>query len=229
MCGRYALSLSRERIEIRYHAVYAGDEPPGARDTVAPTQSIPIVIQAADGTRQVATARWGLIPGWAKRVEGSPLINARAEGIEERPSFRVAIRCRRCLVPADGFYEWKRTGGPRKQPFYFQCAGQETFSMAGIWEVWRSPEGEEVRSVALITTAPNALCAEVHDRMPAILRPEDEEEWLSAPADALPRVLALLKPYAGAMRVTPLDTTDGLLTTRPRKASRVSEETLSLF
>jgi putative SOS response-associated peptidase YedK len=139
--------------------------------------------------------RWGLIPHWAKDMNvGFANINAKAEGIENRPAFRDAFERRRCFVPVDNFYEWKKTA-TRKQPYAVALVDRSLMALAGLWENWRSPTGEWVRSFAVITTMPNELCAELHNRMPVVLKPEGWPEWLrEEPAD--PRQLkALLAPY----------------------------------
>lgn len=144
--------------------------------------------------------QWGLVPSWS--TESSGLINARAETLEEKPSFAESFLRRRCLVPADGFYEWKRSG-KWKQPYFFQLQDESQFAFAGIWDRWER-DGLSIASCAIITTTPNELLAEIHDRMPVILSASDQEAWLRNDAD--PRELkALLAPYpAGAMKSFPV-------------------------
>ena len=139
--------------------------------------------------------RWGLVPFWAKDIKvGFANINAKVEGIENRPAFREAFQRRRCLVPVDNFYEWKKTA-TRKQPYAIALADRRLMALAGLWETWRSPAGERVRSFAIITTTPNELCAELHNRMPVVLGPETWPAWLGEePADA-PQLKAMLAPY----------------------------------
>ena len=148
--------------------------------------------------------RWGLIPRWAKDAAiGARLINARSEGIEAKPAFREAFKLRRCLIPADGFYEWLQT--PRgKQPYRIMLANGELFAMAGLWERWRDPQGEAIDSCCIITCEPNELAAKFHNRMPVIITPGDYETWLTGtPTQAL----ALLRPYPpDAMRAYPVST-----------------------
>ena len=159
------------------------------RFNIAPTQQIPIIVD--DGGRKLTMARWGLIPGWSK--EESSLINARCETVASKPAFRSAFKYRRCLVPADGFYEWAKTG-IGKVPHYFTLKDDGLFAFAGLWETWRNPSGVDVRSVSLITSPANATVAPVHDRMPVILLPDREAAWLEK--DTSPELLkSFLTPY----------------------------------
>ncbi len=159
---------------------------------IAPTQSV--VVLGDDGKRYLTQMRWGLIPSWAKDAAiGNRMINARAETLMVKPAFRVALRKRRCLVVADSFYEWKKEG-PQKQPVRIVLKSREPFGFAGLWETWKPPEGEEVKSCTIITTAANELLQAVHERMPVILPRAKEDMWLDPDAD-LTRVLELLKPY----------------------------------
>jgi putative SOS response-associated peptidase YedK len=162
------------------------------RYNIAPTQSLPIVRLAADGQREMLLARWGLVPSWAKDASiGNRLINARAESIADKPAFRVAYKRRRCLVPADGFFEWRRTGGG-KQPFLIQRADREPFAMAGLWERWRHETDPPVDSFTIITTGARGVVAGLHDRMPVIVDPLDYLAWLdpAVPTSALDPVLS---------------------------------------
>jgi putative SOS response-associated peptidase YedK len=165
---------------------------------VAPTASLPVIrFDAEPGQRSLDVMRWGLIPHWAKDIKiGYSTFNARAEEIDTRPTFREAFRQRRCLVPLDNFYEWKKTP-TGKQPYAIGLAGGRLMAMAGLWETWRSPEGERIRSFTIATTKPNALCAELHNRMPVVLQPDAWPIWLGEePAD--PKNLkALLASYPG--------------------------------
>jgi putative SOS response-associated peptidase YedK len=163
---------------------------------LAPTDPLPVVrFDARDGERSLDVMRWGLIPYWAKDIKiGFSTINARAEEIDTKPAFREAFRQRRCLVPLDNFYEWKKTG-TGKQPYAIALKGGGLMAMAGLWETWRSPEGERIRSFTIATTTPNELCAELHNRMPVVLKPEVWPMWLGEePAEAA-RLRALLAPY----------------------------------
>jgi len=142
--------------------------------------------------RELVNARWGLIPMWAKDEKiGYRTINARADTVAEKPSFRDAYKKRRCLVVANGFFEWQKVG-KEKQPYLIRLKGGELFAFAGLWSWWKSPEGEEITSYTIITTEPNELCTKLHNRMPVILAPRDHEQWLDTGADGA----ALLKPFA---------------------------------
>lgn len=165
---------------------------------IAPSQQIPVV-RSLDDKRTLCLMRWGLIPHWAKDEKiGCKLINARSETVFEKPAFRAAARSRRCLIPASGFFEWKKVGR-HKQPFYVTVLGQDIFSFAGVWELWHKSEGQIVTSCSILTTAANALMAPIHDRMPAIVPPDNYDTWLRLDAD--PNDLnAILEPFpAGEM------------------------------
>ncbi|MDY7230540.1 SOS response-associated peptidase [Hyalangium rubrum] len=195
MCGRVTVQTSAVELarEFALTSVRASIDRP--RFNLAPTQLIPVVIN--DGERMLDAYRWGLIPSWAKDASiGNKLINARGETVSEKPSFRAALRRRRCMVLVDGWYEWKQTTKP-KTPFFFHRKDHKPFALAGLWEEWTAPDtGEVVRSCTLITTGPNALMAPIHDRMPVILPPGAQEMWLrSEPME--PSVLQpLLTPFA---------------------------------
>ena len=153
------------------------------RYNVAPTQPVPIV-RLVDGQRQFTLVRWGLIPPWVKDPrQFSLLINARGESVNEKPAFRNAMRRRRCLFPADGFYEWKQDG-KNKQPYFVRLKGGGPMAFAGLWESWMGPNGEEVETAAIVTTAANRSIAHIHDRMPVIVPPEAFDFWLDPNVDA---------------------------------------------
>ena len=197
MCGRARLSSDVSEIKIAFDIPSARPAPNFAASwNVAPTDPLPIVrFDPKDRQRSLDIARWGLIPYWAKDIKiGYSTFNARAEEIDTKPAFRDAFRQRRCLVPLDSFYEWKKTP-TGKQPFAIGLKGGRLMAMAGLWETWRSPEGERIRSFTIATTTPNALCAELHNRMPVVLQPAAWPAWLGGePAD--PKQLkALLAPY----------------------------------
>ena len=183
MCGRFTLHASPEQIAEQFGV----QEPEVLADryNIAPTQPVGIVrLDRSARGREWALVHWGLIPSWAKDPGmGARMINARGETLAEKPSFRAALRRRRCLVPADGFYEWKRTGSG-KQPFYIRLRSHEPFAFAGLWEIWTAPDGSELESCTVITTGPNEMMADLHDRMPVILMPEDYEQWLGTGKDA---------------------------------------------
>jgi putative SOS response-associated peptidase YedK len=197
MCGRVRLSSDVSEIR-RVFSIPAHRPLPNIAPTwnVAPTDLLPVVrYDAKAGERSLDLMRWGLVPFWAKDIKvGFANINAKAEGIESRPAFREAFQRRRCIVPVDNFYEWKKTE-TGKQPYAVALADRGLMALAGLWEAWRSSAGERVLSFAIITTPPNALCAELHDRMPAVLRRDDWPAWLGEePADAA-HLKTVLSPY----------------------------------
>jgi putative SOS response-associated peptidase YedK len=189
MCGRFsfvmedALILERFGIRVRT-AIYK------ARYNCAPSQDIAVITHQTEPEWRYF--RWGLIPFWAKeKTIGNKLINARGETITEKPSFRNAFRNQRCLVPATGFFEWRRDSA--RTPFNIRLKGGEPFSFAGLWDKWVSGNGETIHSFTIITTVPNELVAKIHDRMPVILRREDEARWIKPEPD--PTLTDLLKPF----------------------------------
>lgn len=163
------------------------------RYNIAPTQDIPDVITS--GGNQLVMFRWGLIPHWAREISiGSKMINARGETLREKPSFRSSLQRRRCLIPADGFYEWKREGST-KQPYRITLKNSELFGFAGLWDSWTAPSGEVINSCTIITTSPNELLEPIHNRMPVILSPAAEEMWLDPSISDSLLLENLLKPY----------------------------------
>ncbi|MFF2498683.1 SOS response-associated peptidase [Peribacillus sp. NPDC058075] len=178
MCGRFTLFTDIEEIKDRFDIQGSFDEEYQFSYNIAPSQSVLSVIN--DGARnRLGYLRWGLIPFWAKDEKvGYKMINARAETIAEKASFRNAYMRKRCLIIADSFYEWKKTP-ERKIPMRIKLKNHAPFGMAGIWESWKSPEGISVYSCSVITTVPNELMTSIHDRMPVILKPEDEKDWLN--------------------------------------------------
>ncbi|MFN0042260.1 MAG: SOS response-associated peptidase [Alphaproteobacteria bacterium] len=203
MCGRYSITTPEEALRRLF-----GFEGParnlGPRYNIAPRQDVP-VIRAEGGARRLSLLRWGLVPAWAKDpLIGDKLINARAETIAEKPSFKSAFRARRCLVPADGFYEWRRDAKPA-QPFRIEMRDRSPFALAGLWERWRSGAGEVLETFALVTTEANATLEPIHHRMPVILAADNYALWLDAGADAA-RLRALLKPFLAApLHAYPID------------------------
>jgi putative SOS response-associated peptidase YedK len=180
MCGRYAVTSSPEAIRALFRYAEQPDFPP--RYNIAPTQPIAIV-RLHNGQRQFALVRWGLIPSWVKDPRTvSLMFNARGETVRDKPAFSAAMKRRRCLVPADGFYEWQKQGG-RKQPFYIRARSGEPLAFAGLWETWVGPNGEEIDTAAIVTTAANSTLKPLHDRMPVIVPPEAFDLWLSGEAD----------------------------------------------
>ena len=179
MCGRFVITSPPEALRRIFGYLDQPNFPP--RHNVAPTQPVPVVI-IENGARHFRLMRWGLIPSWVKDPrQFTLLINARSETVLEKPAFKNAIRRRRCLIPADGFYEWKHDRKRQRTPFYVRRRDGEPFAFAGLWDVWRPRGGEPVASCTIITTEANELVAELHDRMPVILPPEAYDLWL-APA-----------------------------------------------
>lgn len=191
MCGRYALHAHPDVVALQFGLGAAPRLRP--RYNIAPTQEAPVVRIDAQQDRALVLLRWGLIPSWSKDPAiGSRMINARAEAVAEKPAFRSAFRHRRCLVPADGYYEWKLEGG-RKQPYLLQLESGEPFAMAGLWESWRSLEGEVIESYAILTTDAAGAARQVHDRMPVIVAQRNYGSWLSGTEPG-----TLLRPGPGA-------------------------------
>ena len=198
MCGRYSLVADISELALRFD-FDGGEEPLPPRFNIAPTQEVLAVTRDADDSRNTARAmRWGLVPFWAKDPSiGNRMINARAETVDKSAAFRRAFERRRCLVVADGFYEWLKVGKSRV-PMRVALRSGEPFAFAGLWETWRSPEGAQVASCTIITTTPNAVMEPVHNRMPVILPRDAEGEWLDV-TGALPaaKLRELLVPYGG--------------------------------
>ena len=195
MCGRYTLRTPVEKLAEEFGFDASSVEVP-PNYNVAPTQEVAAVLSEG-GERRLELLRWGLIPSWADDPGiGSRMINARAETAPEKPSFRRAFRERRCLIPADGFYEWKRTDGA-KQPYYIRMREGRPFAFAGLWEAWNDDGASEIRSCAILTTAPNDLAGEIHDRMPVILPAGSYDAWLDPEAEK-EELVALLAPYPEA-------------------------------
>ena len=214
MCGRFTQSQSATTLAATFHLAAVPDLPP--RYNIAPTQPVTAILAtsepAAEQTsdraeRQIRQLRWGLIPSWAKDMSmGARMINARAETVAEKPAFRTAFRQRRCLIVADGFYEWQRLEG-KKQPFYFRLQDQQPFAFAGLWEHWQSPEGDSIDSCTILTTQANELLSSIHDRMPVILPPSSYDLWLDRTVRQPEQLQPLLQPYpAEAMTAYPVST-----------------------
>src|SRR5688572_17317555 len=195
MCGRYTL-INLAALTQAFPWI---DEPPAddpSRYNIAPTQ--PVLVVANNRGDRFEHFHWGLIPSWAKDPAiGNRMINARAETLAEKPAFRTALRRRRCLVPADSFYEWRKDpGGKTKTPMRVTMKSGDVFAFAGLWDAWHAPDGSVVPSCTLITTTPNELMADIHDRMPVILKPDDYQEWLDPAERDAAEMTKLLKPYA---------------------------------
>jgi putative SOS response-associated peptidase YedK len=194
MCGRFTLTVKKAELESAFPGVTI---PQGMapRYNIAPTQ--PVAVIPNNGLNRLDFFVWGLIPSWAKDPEiGNRLINARAETLAEKPSFRTAFRRRRCLIPADGFYEWRQEPGQKaKTPMYIRLASGKPFAFAGLWDLWNSPDGSEIYSCTIITTTPNSFMESIHNRMPVILPEEAYSQWLETGEVAPERLQGLLRPY----------------------------------
>lgn len=205
MCGRYRLSRRKQIIEEYFDsAPWEDDWVP--RFNIAPTQPVPVIRQhPREPVRQLSLMKWGLIPNWAKDPSiASNTINAKSETVTIKPAFRDPIRFRRCLIPADGFYEWRRTA-TSKQPFCFEVNDSELFAFAGLWDGWNDSNGKWVKTCSILTTTPNSVTSAVHDRMPVILNPESYDLWLNPGMQDVAAVSELLKPYdARLMRSYPV-------------------------
>ncbi|PPR25307.1 MAG: putative SOS response-associated peptidase YedK [Alphaproteobacteria bacterium MarineAlpha10_Bin3] len=200
MCGRYSLTTPLESVE----RLFAFDARPNlaARYNIAPTQPVPVLRNGVSGRRELVLVRWGLVPSWAKAVSaGRPLINARAETVAEKPAFRNAFKRRRCLIPADGFYEWHAVPDGSKQPYRIAMADNALFAFAGIWEHWQTTEGSELETCAIVTTDANNQIRDIHHRMPVILAPGDFDAWLSGEPGA---AATLMRPYGGSLIAYPV-------------------------
>ncbi len=199
MCGRYAITLPPEAVRAWFDYSETPNFPP--RYNIAPTQPIPIVLAepfSGGARRHFRLVRWGFLPGFVKDPKEFPLIiNARAETIAEKASYRAALKRRRCLVIADGFYEWRKTSGGRaaaKQPFLIRPVSGRPMGFAGLWETWSDPSGGEIDTACIITTAANRLVGRLHDRMPAIVAPEGFSAWLDCDRVDVAGALSLVKP-----------------------------------
>ena len=207
MCGRFTLTVNPDELQQQFGL----SQPPPAQLTprfnIAPSQAVAVV--ANQPARVLDLFQWGLIPSWAKDPKiGNKLINARAETLPEKPSFRTALKRRRCLVLADGFYEWKKEGAA-KTPMYIQLNDGRPFAFAGLWDEWHAPDGAPkggvIKSCTIITTEPNALLATIHNRMPVILPPEAYDQWLTPGELPTIEAMSLLKPYdAAQMKARPV-------------------------
>jgi putative SOS response-associated peptidase YedK len=204
MCGRYVVKTPVSQLATMFDLM---DVPPlTPRFNVAPTQMVPAVrLKPETKKRELVMLKWGLIPAWAKDAAiGSQMIMARADTVEQKPAFKSAFQKRRCLMVADGFYEWQKTNG-KKQPYFIGLKDQSPFAFAGLWEHWKNPEGDAVESCALITTDANDIVRPIHDRMPVILQRPDYEKWLDLENQDTTALQKLLQPYPGeAMMAYPV-------------------------
>src|SRR5580693_2799236 len=196
MCGRYVIISTPEAIRALFGYREQPNFPP--RYNIAPTQPVPIV-RLHQGKRQFALVRWGLLPAWVKDPKKFSLVHvARSESVNEKPAFRNAMKRRRCLVPADGFYEWSEFG-ERKRPFFIRARARGPIAFAGLWETWEGPNGEEVETVAIITTPANRMLSTIAERMPAILPPDAFDLWLDCAAVDAETAAAFLVPAPEAL------------------------------
>ncbi|WP_342424837.1 SOS response-associated peptidase [Paenibacillus sp. FSL E2-0178] len=197
MCGRFTITVTLEELITHYLIDDSKLATLKPNYNVAPMHNVPAVIASVAGKR-LGELRWGLIPFWAKDEKiGSKMINARAETVAEKPAFKRLLKTKRCIIPADGFYEWKKDG-TSKQPYRILMSDGSLFSFAGLYDTWEDPEGKKLSTCTIITTTPNSLMDDIHDRMPVILRPEDEADWLGRDNDDVESLLKLLKPYDAA-------------------------------
>jgi putative SOS response-associated peptidase YedK len=195
MCGRFTLTADPADLQAAFEWVNFGNTQFAPRFNIAPTQPIPVVTNA--GSNQLDFFTWGLVPFWAKDPSiASRMINARAETLAEKASFKNAFKRRRCLILGDGFYEWKKIPGEKiKQPIYIHLKGHQPFAFAGLWEEWNSTDGSQILSATIITTEPNELISPIHNRMPVILPKSDYMRWLKPGEVDVREMSALLRPY----------------------------------
>ncbi|HEY2393172.1 MAG TPA: SOS response-associated peptidase [Candidatus Angelobacter sp.] len=198
MCGRYKLTAQEKWLSFLFN-LSPEDVDWAARWNVAPTQEVATIRQHARDPRRIfGLMRWGLIPSWAKDASiGPKAINAVSETAAEKPAFREPMRRQRCLIPADGFYEWKQSGGKVRQPYKIEMADGRVFAFAGLWDSWKDPGGREHVTCTILTTEANPLLKDIHHRMPVILKPEDYDLWLDPGVTNPAKVADLLKPFDG--------------------------------
>ena len=207
MCGRYRLTQRKQVIE-EYFGSAPWDDEWNPRYNIAPTQPVPVIRQhPKEPIRQISQMKWGLIPFWSHSADiAAGTINAKSETAAEKPAFRDPLKFRRCLIPADGFYEWKRTG-TFKQLYCFEVNDGDLFAFAGLWDGWENAEGQWIRTCSVLTTTPNAVTLRVHDRMPVILDPYSYDLWLDPEMQNVSAISEMLKPYeARHMRSYPVST-----------------------
>lgn len=225
MCGRFALGIPRKRLRERYQLAVLADAPP--RYNIAPGQLVEAVVMTPSG-RAMVPFTWGLVPSWSAGTKGcSPLINARAETAADKPAFAAALRHGRCLVPAQGFYEWSKAGG-RSQPWFIASGEQDVLSLAAVHDIWQSPAGETIQGLAILTCPADPAMGRIHPRMPVLVRGQDEDRWLAPETDPgnLADILAgRAGPQLRACRVGPLVNSprnDGPALIQPQDAERLS-------
>lgn len=212
MCGRFVSTSPPDELAAYFGAEAVAEAVLEPNYNVAPTQDVLAVVEH-DGARHLDAFHWGLVPSWAKDPKvGSKMINARAETLASKSAFKKPFATRRCLVPADGFYEWKKLGSgtkPKKQPMFIRRTDGEPLALAGIWSLWRGPDKDQepLRSLTIVTTSPNELMATIHDRMPVILPEERWGSWLDRGNDDLDALTAMLVPLPdGLLTATPVAT-----------------------
>ena len=233
MCGRYRLSRRKQLVE-EYFGSESDERDWEPRYNIAPTQSVPVIRQNSENpARELSLMRWSLIPSWAKDSSGAAsMINARSETASTKPAFADALKHRRCLIPADGFYEWKPTG-KSKQPYCFEVNDGALFAFAGLWDRWKDSRGTWLTTCSILTTIPNAVTSPVHDRMPVILDAEGYDVWLDPGMRNVDVVCELLKPYdARQMRSYPVSSRINHVANDDEECSRpveIAEEQPGLF
>jgi putative SOS response-associated peptidase YedK len=224
MCGRYRLSRRKQIVE-EYFGSAPWDAEWSPRYNIAPTQPVPVIRQnPKEPIRELSLMKWGLIPHWSKDGSGAAgMINARSETASTKPAFRDAMKFRRCVIPADGFYEWARTGKV-KQPYCFEVNEGELFAFAGIWDRWKDVNGNWVKTCSILTTTPNAVTSTVHDRMPVIFDPDSYDLWLDPGMKRAEAASELLKPYSSErMRCYPVSTRINHVSNDDEECSRAVE------
>lgn len=219
MCGRYSLIAQAEELQALFELLDLDERLIAPRYNIAPTQPI-VVVREGDNGRELAPMRWGLLPSWVKDPDDFPLlINARAEGIAQKPSFRAAFKRRRCLVPASGFYEWQAAGGKTKQPYWIGPEKGGLIAFAGLWETWIGADGGEIDTAAIVTRNSNAALQPIHHRMPVLIEPADFALWLSASADPKAAETLLVAAAEEPLSAVPVST----------RVNRVANDDASLW
>ena len=224
MCGRYRLSRSKQLLEEYFDSVSSQDDW-NPRYNIAPTQLVPIIRQNTnEPVRELSLVHWGLVPSWAKNSSAAAaMINARSETASTKPAFRDAMKSRRCLIPADGFYEWSRIG-KSKQPYCFEVNGGEVFAFAGLWDQWTARGGETIETCSILTTIANAVTSVAHDRMPVILERESYKRWLDPQMQDADAASEMLRPCeARFMRCYPVSTRINYVSNDDEECSRPVE------
>lgn len=191
MCGRFVADITSKQLADVFDVPFPPEHAP--RYNVSPTQNVLVIRQFKNIARHLDLVRWGLIPSWSKEMT-TGFINARSETVDSKPSFRQAFKNHRCILPASGFYEWKKTGN-EKTPYYIQISDSTPMAMAGIWETWVSPKGQAIETCSILTTAANSVVAPIHDRMPVILSMDNFSRWLDTSIQDIKPLRYLFNPY----------------------------------